>query len=213
MADEAEKAPMSEQIVEAPTEAPVTAAVEVAAPAAEPKKEKKKFALPKVNVNIKTRFQKGSLGEWKKPEPNFTPKYYEGVEYKNRDPSNIHPDIKVNFEDVIAEPDGAHSFATIWGTSFKSYSLVKYWSYRILTAVLAVPISILWGFYFAMLAFCSIWCIVPCIKGFTIWMNFVKKVWGLMVRTFLDPLFQSMALCFSNIRVALALSREGAKEG
>jgi hypothetical protein len=192
MADEAEKAPMSEQIVEAPAEAPATAAVEVAAPAAEPKKEKKKFALPK---------------------PNFTPKYYEGVEYKNRDPSNIHPDIKVNFEDVIAEPDGAHSFATIWGTSFKSYSLVKYWSYRILTAVLAVPISILWGFYFAMLAFCSIWCIVPCIKGFTIWMNFVKKVWGLMVRTFLDPLFQSMALCFSNIRVALALSREGAKEG
>merc|ERR1712014_4340 len=76
------------------------------------------------------------------PKPNFTPKYYDDVEYKNRDEHNLHPDIRVNFSDVIAEPEGAHSFATIWGTSFKSYSVVKYWTYRILTAVLAVPISV-----------------------------------------------------------------------
>jgi len=145
------------------------------------------------------------------PKPNFQPKYYEGVEYKNRDPTNLHPDIKVNFADVIAEPDGAHSFETIWGTSYKSYSLVKFWTYQIVTAVLAVPISILWGLYFALLAFCSIWCIVPCIKGFIIWMNFIKKVWGLMVRTFLDPLFESIGLIFTKINIALNIEREGIK--
>lgn len=142
------------------------------------------------------------------PKPNFTPKYYDDVEYKNRDEHNLHPDIRVNFSDVIAEPEGAHSFATIWGTSFKSYSVVKYWTYRVLTAVLAVPISVFWGIYFALLAFCSIWCVVPIIKGFIIWTNFIGKVWGLCVRTFLDPLFESIGLCFKNIIVTLRMSTE-----
>lgn|ERR1711976_635015 len=151
------------------------------------KKEKKGFTLPK---------------------PSFTPKYYKDVEYANRDQHNLHPDIKVNFSDVIAEPDGAHSFATIWGTSYKSYSVVKYWTYRILTAVLAVPMSIMWGLYFALLAFCSIWCVVPFIRGFVIWAEFVKKVWGLMVRTFLDPLFESFGLIFTKIQVTLRMKNE-----
>lgn len=140
------------------------------------------------------------------PKPNFTPKYYKDVEYQNRDKNNLHPDIKVNFSDVIAEPDGAHSFATIWGTSFKTYSITKYWCYRILTAVLAVPLSVFWGLYFALLAFCSIWCIAPCIKGFIIWTNFVSKIWGLMVRTFLDPLFESIGLIFTKIQVTMKMN-------
>merc|ERR1712227_1150501 len=93
------------------------------------------------------------------PKPNITPKYYKDVDYENRDRNGLNPDLKVNFADVIAEPEGAHSFKTIWGTSFKTYSLTKFWCYRILTAVLAVPLSVFWGLYFALLAFCSIWCI------------------------------------------------------
>merc|ERR1719219_2369490 len=143
------------------------------------------------------------------PKPNVAPKYYSDVEYKNRDPSNLHPDIKVNFSDVIAEPEGAHSFATIWGTSYKTYQLSKFWCYRILTAVLAVPLSVFWGLYFALLAFCSIWCIAPCIKGFIIWTNFISKIWGLMVRTFLDPLFESIGLVFTKISVTLRMQNDG----
>jgi len=169
---------------------PVVASA-VVTPAVEEKAPKKKFTLPK---------------------PTFTPKYYKDVEYKNRDENNLHPDIRVNFSDVIAEPDGAHSFATVWGTSFKSYSVVKYWTYRILTAVLAVPISVFWGLYFALFAFCSIWCLVPCIKGFVIWTNFIGKIWGLVVRTFLDPLFESIGLCFTNIHVKLSMSTETVKQ-
>jgi len=143
------------------------------------------------------------------PKPHLEPKYYSDVEYKNRDPSGLHPDIKVNFSDVIAEPEGAHSFATIWGTSYKTYQLSKFWCYRILTAVLAVPLSVFWGLYFALLAFCSIWCIAPCIKGFIIWTNFISKIWGLMVRTFLDPLFESIGLIFTKIQVTLRMKNEG----
>jgi len=184
----AEPAPAAETApVPKPVEASGSDAVLLEAEQAPKKKDKKGFSLPK---------------------PNFTPKYYKDVEYTNRDQHNLHPDIKVNFSDVIAEPDGAHSFATIWGTSFKSYSLVKYWTYRILTAVLAVPLSIMWGLYFALLAFCSIWCIVPFIRGFVIWAEFVKKIWGLMVRTFLDPLFESLGLIFTKIQVTLRMKNE-----
>jgi len=181
---EAEIVPVQAEQPAATSSATVTAADET-------KKPKKKFTLPK---------------------PTMTPKYFKDVEYKERDKNNIHPDIRVNFSDVIAEPDGAHSFATVWGTSYKSYSKVKYWTYRILTAVLAVPISIFWGLYFALFAFCSIWCLVPCIKGFVIWTNFIGKIWGLVVRTFLDPLFESIGLCFRNIRVTLRMSTEAVEK-
>lgn len=187
VAVEAAPAPAVEEKTEAAAAEPSTSAD---APAAE-EAPKKKFTFPK---------------------PSFTPKYYKDVEYKHRDENNLHPDIRVNFSDVIAEPDGAHSFATVWGTSYKSYSVVKYWTYRILTAVLAVPISVFWGLYFALFAFCSIWCLVPCIKGFIIWTNFIGKIWGLVVRTFLDPLFESIGLCFTNIRVTLRMSTETVKE-
>jgi len=191
--------------------APVTPAEPAAAPANtatvsvsdESSKKKSKFTLPKVKLDVKCKVKKGTL-----PEPALTPKYFKDVDYTNRDPDKIHDNIRVNFKDVIAEPDGAHSFATVWGTSFKSYSVVKYWTYRILTAVLAVPVSVFWGLYFALFAFCSIWCLVPCIKGFVIWTNFIGKIWGLIVRTFLDPLFESIGLCFTNIRVHLQMSTE-----
>lgn len=188
-------------------ESPVVAAEE---PKEEPKSEVKAAesgdtATTTDETAAKT---KTSSKKLKLPKPNLTPKYYKDVEYQNRDKNNLHPDIKVNFSDVIAEPDGAHSFATIWGTSFKTYSLTKYWCYRILTAVLAVPLSVFWGLYFALLAFCSIWCIAPCIKGFIIWTNFISKIWGLMVRTFLDPLFESIGLVFTKIHVTLSMRNE-----
>lgn len=200
--DQPLKGELTQEITEVAEETPKAAAAAEAAPAAAPApvaaatvtteaKPKKKFALPK---------------------PTMTPKYFKDVEYKDRDQQNLHPDIRVNFSDVIAEPDGAHSFATVWGTSFKSYSVVKYWTYRIMTAVFAVPISIFWGLYFALFAFCSIWCLVPCIKGFVIWTNFIGKVWGLIVRTFLDPLFESIGLCFTNIRVTLRMSTEAVEK-
>lgn len=189
-------------------ESPVVVAAE------EPKEEPKSEAKPAEAGDTATTTDetaakpKTTSKKLKLPKPNLTPKYYKDVEYQNRDKNNLHPDIKVNFSDVIAEPDGAHSFATIWGTSFKTYSLTKYWCYRILTAVLAVPLSVFWGLYFALLAFCSIWCIAPCIKGFIIWTNFISKIWGLMVRTFLDPLFESIGLVFTKIHVTLSMRNE-----
>lgn len=123
--------------------------------------------------------------------------------YEERDPQQIHSDLKVNFRDVIAEPDGAHSFNTIWGTSFKTYSISKYWTYRVLTSILGIPFALFWGMYFAVLAFLNVWFIVPFVKAFVIQMKFLSKVWGLMVGTFLDPFFTSIGRMFSAIQINL----------
>jgi len=131
----------------------------------------------------------------------------DGLDYKERDPRQLHSEIRVNFKDVIAEPAGAHSFDTVWGTSFKTYSVTKFWAYRILTAVLGIPFALFWGFYFACLAFINVWCVVPFVKGFVIQMNFFKQVWQLLVGTFLDPFFMSMGKIFSQIKIHLSMNR------
>jgi len=190
--------------------APVTPAAAAPAPAAEAQAAAPAAAAPAatgVTVESEAKPPKKNKLAFL-PKPNITPKYYKDVDYENRDRNGLNPDLKVNFADVIAEPEGAHSFKTIWGTSFKTYSLTKFWCYRILTAVLAVPLSVFWGLYFALLAFCSIWCISPCIKGFIIWTTFISKIWGLMVRTFLDPLFESFGLIFTKIQVTLRMKNE-----
>jgi len=129
------------------------------------------------------------------------------LEYVDRDPEHIHSELKVNFRDVIAEPEGVHSFATVWGTSFKTYSVSKFWCYRLLTAFLGIPFALFWGIYFALLAFLNVWFVVPFVKAFVIQMKFFSKVWGLIVSTFLDPFFTSIGKIFSAIRIQLQMNR------
>ncbi|XP_039262995.2 caveolin-1-like [Styela clava] len=132
----------------------------------------------------------------------------DSIDYDNRDPNNIHEDVKVNFADIIAEPSGAHSFETVWGTSYKVYSLTKYWIYQVMSLIFGIPISLFWGIYFSCLAFCSVWCITPCIRSFIIKIGFVGKLWGACVGTVLDPCFESIGLVLSRVRVAMTVRKE-----
>merc|ERR1739838_1213751 len=207
MSAEEKQAMNTQEETSTPAPAVIIEAEQKAEPVVEVEKKDEKADQPassSVTVNNETAPAKTTKS--KKlcfPKPNITPKYYKDVEYQNRDKNNLHPNIKVNFSDVTAEPDGAHSFATIWGTSFKTYSLTKYWCYRILTAVLAVPLSVFWGLYFALLAFCSIWCIAPCIKGFIIWTNFISKIWDSDSCSFL------ILSCSSTLRASVSGSLGG----
>lgn len=149
---------------------------------------------------------KKAFGNVRTSVQNYSHKKVSDLEYTNRDPEQIHSGLKVHFRDVIAEPEGAHSFATVWGTSFKTYSISKFWCYRLLTAVLGIPFALFWGIYFAVLAFLNVWFIVPFTKAFVIQMKFVSKVWGIFVGTFLDPFFTSIGRIFSAIRVSLTMN-------
>ena len=104
---------------------------------------------------------------------------------------------QVFFQDVFAEPDGSHSIDGVWRASFSTFVATKYWCYRIITAVCGIPTAILCGIYFACLSFDYIWCIMPCLRAYSIELQCLGKLFSLCVRTFFDPFFW---VCGENFR-------------
>lgn len=124
------------------------------------------------------------------------------IDLVNRDPKHLNDDVvKIDFEDVIAEPEGTHSFDGIWKASFTTFTVTKYWFYRLLSALFGIPMALIWGIYFAILSFLHIWAVVPCIKSFLIEIQCISRVYSIYVHTFCDPLFEAIGKIFSNIRI------------
>ncbi|XP_031561655.1 caveolin-3-like [Actinia tenebrosa] len=127
----------------------------------------------------------------------------------DRDPTKMNDHVKVFYQDVFAEPDGSYSIDGVWRTSFSTFVATKYWCYRILTAIFGVPTAILCGCYFACLSFDYIWCIMPCLRGYLIELQCLGKVWGLCIRTFCDPLFESLSKILGGIKLTKVKTQEG----
>ncbi|XP_007888665.1 caveolin-3 [Callorhinchus milii] len=140
-------------------------------------------------------------------QPNQTEKVKgitKEIDLVNRDPNRINEDvIKVDFEDVIAEPEGTYSLDGVWKVSFTTFTVTKYWCYRILSAIFSIPLSLLWGFYFACLSFCHIWAVVPCIKSYLIEIQCISRIFSLCIHTFCDPFFEALGKIFSSVRISL----------
>ncbi|XP_071350892.1 caveolin-3-like [Trachinotus anak] len=126
------------------------------------------------------------------------------VDLINRDPKQINEDVvKVNFEDVIAEPVGTHSLDGVWKASYTTFTVSKYCCYRCLTAVLGIPLSLLWGLLFACLSFCHIWAVVPCIKSCVIESQCLSRLYSQVIHTFIGPFFEAMGKMYSGVKVVL----------
>ncbi|KAJ4938500.1 hypothetical protein JOQ06_003116 [Pogonophryne albipinna] len=125
------------------------------------------------------------------------------IDLVNRDPKRINDDVvKVDFEDIIAEPPGTYSFDGVWKASFTTFTVTKYWVYRLLTALVGIPLALIWGIFFAILSFLHIWAVVPCVKSYLIEIHCVSRVYSICVHTFCDPLFEAMGKCLSSIRIS-----------
>lgn len=122
------------------------------------------------------------------------------ISLSDRDPTAMNDHVKVFFQDVFAEPEGSYSIDGVWRTSFTAFVNTKYWCYRIITAVLGIPTAVLCGMYFACLSFDYIWCVMPCLKAYIIELQCLGKIFGLCLRTFCDPFFESVSRIFSGIK-------------
>uniref|UniRef100_A0A672K7G3 Caveolin n=1 Tax=Sinocyclocheilus grahami TaxID=75366 RepID=A0A672K7G3_SINGR len=91
---------------------------------------------------------------------------------------------QVSFEDVIAEPVSVRSGDRVWIWSHALFEVSRAWFYRIITALLAVPVSLLAGILFAVLSFVHIW-------------------YDSVLDIIILPFFQSIAKCCSGISVVL----------
>ncbi|XP_018581583.2 caveolin-1 isoform X1 [Scleropages formosus] len=126
------------------------------------------------------------------------------IDLVNRDPKHLNDDVvKVDFEDVIAEPAGTYSFDGVWKASFTTFTVTKYWCYRLLTALVGIPLALVWGIFFAILSFLHIWAVVPCVKSYLIEIHCISRVYSICIHTFCDPFYEAMGKCFSNIHVRM----------
>ncbi|EPQ14850.1 Caveolin-1 [Myotis brandtii] len=110
---------------------------------------------------------------------------------------------QIDFEDVIAEPEGIHSFDGIWKASFTTFTVTKYWFYRLLSAIVGIPLALLWGIYFAIVSFVHIWVVVPYIKSFLIEIQCFSRIYSICIHTLCDPLFEATGKIFSNVRISV----------
>ncbi|XP_022238499.1 caveolin-3-like [Limulus polyphemus] len=82
-----------------------------------------------------------------------------GPDLDNRDPNTLNEYLQVEFDDVIAEPQGAYSVDCVWKVAYKIFTGTKNCCYKFLTILFAFPIAFAVGCSFAIMSFQHIWCI------------------------------------------------------
>ncbi|KFM74305.1 Caveolin-1, partial [Stegodyphus mimosarum] len=124
-----------------------------------------------------------------------------GLNLLDRDDKNVNDHVNIVFEDVLAEPAANHGFDAIWRLAFVVFSGTKLWVYRILAAILAIPCGFVWGVIFSLLTLLNVWVISPSLRTFDVFLHILHRVWSGIVRTLLDPIFQSIGQVCSNINI------------
>uniref|UniRef100_A0A3P9N314 Caveolin n=2 Tax=Poecilia reticulata TaxID=8081 RepID=A0A3P9N314_POERE len=133
-----------------------------------------------------------------------------------RDPNEINTHLKgpvvagaclrrslgsVGFEDMIGEPSSAHSFDRVWIGSHATFELVKFFFYRLLTTLLAVPMAFTLGLVFGVLSCVHIWLVMPVVQSSMMLLPSAQKIWRSLTDIFIAPLFQSLGKCLSSIQI------------
>jgi len=156
------------------------------------KKKEKKVKEPKIPKEKKEGVSRTPLA----CAQNFTI----GLNVHDRDEKRINEHVNLTFEDIIGETDSNQGFEFIWRLTFLMFNFTKFWLYRILAAIISVPLAVLWAVVFALVNIVTVWGCTPTLRIFDVLLHFVHRFWSGLVRTFLDPLFKSCGLCFANIQ-------------
>jgi hypothetical protein len=84
--------------------------------------------------------------------------------------------LQLNFEDVLAEPDVAHGFDPIWRAAFILFTGSRFWIYRLLSAILALPLALVWGITFSLITFFSVWLATPLLRIMDVFLFYIRRV-------------------------------------
>jgi len=122
-----------------------------------------------------------------------------GLNVLDRDEKHVNDHINILFEDVIGEPDPTHGFEFVWRLTYLLFNATRFWLYRIIAAIIAIPLALLWAVIFATINLTTIWFFTPLLRIFDIILHYIHRVWSGLIRCVLDPFFTSGALLFNNI--------------
>ncbi|KAL0978144.1 hypothetical protein UPYG_G00166700 [Umbra pygmaea] len=120
-----------------------------------------------------------------------------------RDPRGVNDCLKVSFEDVIAEPVSVHSADRVWIWSNALFEVTKVWIYRIVTVLLAVPVSLITGLLFAMLSFLHIWFLTPCVRYILTVTYWLQSLLNVVMDVGIRPFLTSASKCYGGIGLRL----------
>jgi len=122
-----------------------------------------------------------------------------------RDPNDINKHLRLDFFNVIAEPDeSAYSCDVFHTVSNKVYQYSKLFIYRLLTVIVGLPLMLFWGLLFGIYTFLMIWLAVPARR---LTQSAIAES-GIYVQTASDaviaPIFRSLGLVWSHVRVSFS---------
>merc|ERR1711992_187042 len=149
------------------------------------KKKEKKVKVPKVP---------------KPAGPSCVETMTTGLDMAARDKEGTNIEIDLDFSDVLAEPNSAHGFDPLWRLSFILFSQTKLWLYRIISAILVLPLSILWAVIFAIATITYVWLLRPVIKIAEVGFAVIKRVWVAFLGATVEPLCGAVGAVFGNCR-------------
>jgi len=153
----------------------------------EKKKKEKKVKVPKEKVD---------------PGPSCITTLSDGLDMAARDNRGINTEINLDFDDVLAEPSTVHGFDPIWRLSFVLFSQTKLWIYRIISAIVAVPLSIIWAIIFSLLSVLYVWVLRPIIRIIELFFAVFKRLWVSFLQATLEPLCDAAGALFGRVRVS-----------
>merc|ERR1711981_265858 len=152
----------------------------------EEKGEKKDESTEKDKKEKKVKEKKVKVPKVKKePGPSCIDTLSSGLDLGARDTQGINVEIDLDFDDVIAEPKAAHGFDPVWRLSFILFSQTKLWTYRILAALLAAPLSVLW-----------VWLIRPVMRIVETVLAIFRRFWVVLLNATLAPVCDAVGGIF-----------------
>merc|ERR1712115_184720 len=123
------------------------------------------------------------------------------IDLENRDPNGMNKFIQVEFDDVFAEPDGAHSSDCVWKNSATCFKCGRDIIYKLVTFFCGIFIALDWGCQFGCLMIDIIWCVVPTLRYMHIALQPVRKTYSILLSTFYAPYMEATGMIFSRIHV------------
>jgi hypothetical protein len=100
---------------------------------------------------------------------------------ENRDPNGMNAFIQVQFDDVLAEPEGAHSADCVWENAYKCFNCGFGCIYKLWTYCCGICYGLFWGWIFACIAIKVIWIITPGMRALHIILHPIRKLISILL--------------------------------
>ncbi|XP_069954026.1 caveolin-2-like isoform X2 [Cherax quadricarinatus] len=119
----------------------------------------------------------------------------------SRDPNNINSHIQIQWDDIIAEPEGLRTPDACWNCANRCYDRTEECCYVFLVIIFAPFIAFANGCQFACLAFNQVWCVGPCLRCWKINCATIRKYWETCLVALCSPVAEMCGLIFSKAYV------------